>query len=110
MRARPPMTQNIKASDVRSNWSDVLNRVFHGEARVIVEKSGIPVAAVISTRDLERLTRFEAARAEAFRPLFETGDAFQDVPMEELEREVARALHEARRARRAEEEHASRVQ
>ena len=109
MRGRNPMTQTIKASEVRSNWSDVLNRVFRGETRVIVEKSGIPAVAIISARDLERLTMFEAARAEAFRPLFETGDAFQDVPMEELEREVARALQDARRARRAEEEHASRA-
>src|SRR5579859_5551335 len=92
MRARLPVTETIKASDVRANRSGVLNSVFRGERRVVVEKSGIPVAAVISTHDLERLTQLEAARYEAFKPIFETSEAFADVPAGELERQVARAI------------------
>jgi prevent-host-death family protein len=46
------MTQTIKTSEARQHWSRILNKVYKDEARVVVEKSGIPVAAVISTKDL----------------------------------------------------------
>ena len=90
------MNQTVKASEVRDNWSDVLNKVFRKQARFVVEKSGIPVAAIISTDDLERLKRFEEERARDFAILDEIGAAFKDVPAEELERETARAIAEAR--------------
>lgn len=41
-------------------------------------------------------------RAERFRLLDEIGEAFRDVPAEELEREVERALTEVRAERRIE--------
>jgi hypothetical protein len=34
--------------------------VFRGQARVLVEKSSIPIAAIISAADFERLIRLEA--------------------------------------------------
>ena len=48
------MTQVMKASEVRQQWSQLLNKVFRNQTRVLVEKSGIPVAAVISIDDLEK--------------------------------------------------------
>ena len=45
MPEREPMTQTLKASEARAQWSQLLNKVFRRQARVIVEKSGIPVAA-----------------------------------------------------------------
>jgi prevent-host-death family protein len=95
----------MKAADVRANWSDVVDQVFRGKTRVLVERSGVPVAAVISARDLERLNRLEAARRETFRPLFETAEAFKDIPAEELEQEVSRALEQVRAERRAKQAH-----
>ncbi|MBI2861445.1 MAG: type II toxin-antitoxin system Phd/YefM family antitoxin [Chloroflexi bacterium] len=97
MREREPMTQTIKASEARQNFSQLLNRVFLRETRVIVEKSGIPVAAIISTQDLERLNRLEAEQEQDFRALDATREAFKDVPAEEIERQVARALAAVRR-------------
>ena len=41
------MTQVMKASEARAQWSQLLNKVFRSQTRVVVEKSGIPVAAVI---------------------------------------------------------------
>ena len=98
------MTQTIKASDVRQQWSEVLNKVFRKETQVIVEKSGIPVAAIISTEDLARLHRLEAQRQKDFAILDEMRDAFKDVPPDELEREVANAVASVRQEHRKKEE------
>ena len=90
-----PFTQRMKASEVRKDWSQLINKVFRREARIIVEKSGIPVAAIISVADLERLTRLESELKERFKPLWNTWEAFKDVPPEEIEREVSRTIAEA---------------
>ncbi len=68
-----------------------------------MEKSGIPVAGIVSADDLRRLDRLDRERAERFKVLEEFGEAFKDVPAEELEREVARALAEVRAERRAQQ-------
>ncbi len=107
MREQQPMTQVIKASEARQRWSEILNGVFRGRTRVVVEKSGIPVAAVISARDLERLTQMEAQREEHFRALDGLREAFKDVPPEEIEREVAKAVAEVRKEPRQERANAT---
>lgn len=90
------MTQVMKASEVRQQWSQLLNKVFRDQTRVVVEKSGIPVAAVISAEDLERLSRLEEQRERNFAILDEIGEKFQDVPAEEIEREVSKTLKQVR--------------
>lgn len=90
------MTQTIKTSEARQHWSRILNKVYKDEARVVVEKSGIPVAAVISTKDFERLTQLEEQRAERFKVLDEIGAAVKDVPVEEIEQHVTQAIREVR--------------
>ncbi|MBI2267832.1 MAG: type II toxin-antitoxin system Phd/YefM family antitoxin [Candidatus Blackburnbacteria bacterium] len=91
----------MKASEARQQWSQLLNKVFRDQTRVIVEKSGIPVAAVISAEDLERLKRLEEQRAQHFKVLNRIGEAFKDVPEEEIDHEVVRAVSEVRIKRRA---------
>ena len=103
MRDRIPMTQTLNATTVRQAWSQLLNKVYRRETRVIVEKSGIPVAALVSLEDLERLQRYEEQRAKDFAILDEMGTAFKDVPPEDLEREVAKALAEVRAEHRRQE-------
>ncbi|MBM2826260.1 MAG: Antitoxin [Dehalococcoidia bacterium] len=102
MPEREPMTQTIKASEARQQFSQLLNKVFRRETRVIVEKSGIPVAAIISAEDLKRLNQLEAEREEYFKALDATRETFKDVPAQEIEREVSRALAEVRRKSRKE--------
>src|SRR5690242_18166393 len=99
MAADAPTIQTIKATEARQHWSELLNKVFRRDARVIVEKSGIPVAAIISVQELERFERLEAERAARFKALDESQAAFTDVPNEELDREINRAVSAARRAR-----------
>src|SRR5215212_4617030 len=100
MSEREPTIQTLAASQVRQQWSELINQVFRGESRILVEKSGLPVAAIISADDLERFLRLEEARRREFQPLEETWAAFADVPDDELEKEIDRAVSEIRRARR----------
>lgn len=98
-----PTTETMKISEVKQQLNRLVNRVYHHETRVMVEKSGIPVAGIVSAEDLRRLDRLDRERAERFKVLEEFGEAFKDVPAEELEREVARALAEVRAERRAQQ-------
>jgi prevent-host-death family protein len=52
-------TRAIKLTEARSTFRALVNDVYRTHDRVIVEKSGIPVAAIVSVADLERLDRFE---------------------------------------------------
>jgi prevent-host-death family protein len=96
-----PMTETMKISDVKQQFNRLVNRVYRHETRVMVEKSGIPVAGIVSADDLRRLDRLDRERAERFKILEEFGEAFKDVPADELEQEVAQALAAVRAARRA---------
>lgn len=86
----------MKASQVRQQWSQLLNRVYKSQDRIIVEKSGIPVAAVISAADLERITNLEDQRGEDFAFLDKIAKKFEDIPTKEIEHEVNKALSEVR--------------
>lgn len=96
-----PAAETLKASEVRQQWREVVNKVARKEARVVVEKNGVPVAAIVSADDLARLQQFNADREQAFAALERVGAAFNDVPLEELEREVAKAIAEVRAENRA---------
>ena len=104
MREQQPMTQTMKVSDVKSQLNSLVNRVYRKETRVLVEKSGIPVAAIVSTADLERLRRLDEERARDFALLDELAAPFAGVPTGEVEREGAKALSEVRAEMCAERE------
>lgn len=96
MTDRKPITQTMTASETRQHFSSVVNRVFRGEERIIVERSGIPVAAIISAAELKRFDAYERHREADFAIIDEMRAAFKDVPPEEIEREAAKAVAEAR--------------
>ncbi len=102
MGERQPVTETMKISEVRGQLNTLVNRVYRKETRVLVEKSGIPVAALVSTDDLQRLNQLDAEREVDFAVIDEMRTAFKDVPPEEIEREAARALAEVRAEIRAE--------
>ena len=107
MREAEPMTHTMNVTTVRENWSKVINAVFRRQQRVVLEKAGIPVAALVSPQDLERLRRYDAEREADFAVIDRLRAAFHDVPDEELERELARAQAEARAELRVEREQAT---
>jgi prevent-host-death family protein len=98
-----PMTKIMQASQVREQWSSVINGVYKGETRILVEKSGIPVVGVVSAADLERLQRLDEEQAADLATLERISrKAFAGVPPEEVEREVDKAVAEVRAEMRAE--------
>lgn len=103
MGIRQPVTRTMKITEVKTQLNSLVNTVYRHEARVVVEKAGIPVAALVSTEDLWRLDRLDRERAESFRILDEMGAAFVGVSEEEIERETAKALAEVRADMRAEQ-------
>lgn len=57
---RLPVKKTVGATEARNNLGNLLNRVHRGDEHVVIEKVGIPVAAVISIDDYERYRRFVA--------------------------------------------------
>ncbi len=107
MATHPMITETMTFTDARQQLSRVVNRVARRETRVLLEKSGVPVAALVSPDDLRRLTELDAARDERFAAMRAFSQAFIDVPDDELERELARAQAAARAKLRAEREAAA---
>ena len=93
------MTQTLKSSDVRSNWSKLLNQVFRGKTEVVVEKSGIPVAAIVSAQDYQKLQQVKRARARDFAVIDRMRAAFYDQTDEEIKKNVNKAVQEVRKER-----------
>jgi prevent-host-death family protein len=50
---------NISIAEVRNNLADALNRAAYSGERVILERRGKPVAALVSMEDLKLLERLE---------------------------------------------------
>ena len=94
-----PMTQTMKASQAQNEWSRVLNQVSRRETRVVVEVDGIPMAAIVSTQDLERLQQLEQQRQRDLATLRASQEGFKGEPVDEVERQIAQALAEVRAER-----------
>jgi len=89
-------TRAIKLTEARSTFSALVNDVYRTHDRVIVEKSGIPVAAIVSVADLERLRRDDDERAAGIALLERFAKQFEQYSAEELESEVTKAIAEVR--------------
>lgn len=96
-------TQTMKISEVRGQLNSLVNQVYRRETRVVVEKSGIPVAGIVSVDDLKRLDQLDKQHEADLALVDELRNAFQDVPDEEIERETDRALNRARDEMRSEQ-------
>lgn len=57
--ARKETTPTLSASEARSNFNDLVNRVQYGGERVTVTRQGKPAVVMISVTDLELLERLE---------------------------------------------------
>jgi prevent-host-death family protein len=94
-------TDTMKMTDAKQQFSRVVSDVFRTHKRVLVEKGGIPVAAIVTAEDLERLNQLDAEWDADFAVLDEIGGAFADADPDEIERETAAALADVRSERRA---------
>src|SRR5205814_730691 len=93
---REAMTQVMKASDARQEWSSVRKQVAHGQKRFIVEQSGVPIAAIISAGDLERFSVLEAERDGHFEALDRIRAKNADKDPDEVLRDVTEVVEEVR--------------
>ncbi len=98
MREQEPMTQTMKISDVKTKLSSLVNEIYRKEKRILVEKAGIPVAAIISAEDLARFAQLEQEREQRFAVIDRVRDAFAGVPAEEIEAETDRIIARNRAA------------
>ena len=107
MTEQTPKTQTMKISEVKSRLSSLVNQVSRQETRILVEKAGIPIAALVSIDDLRQLALLDEERAERWRVLEAMRAPFRGVPAEEIERETAKAVAEVRAEMEAEREAAA---
>ena len=96
MREREPMTQTMKISAVKNKLSSIVNEVYRKETRVLVERAGIPVAALVSVDDLDRLQQLDREWDAGTSAIERFSKAFADVPVDELEAQIARIIAEGR--------------
>ncbi len=98
--ARSMRTRRIAAAAARQNLSRLLTDVRRDEEPVIIEKGGVPVAAMVPLSMLERDRRWTAERSERVALLERLRRPFRETPTAEIEREAAAAVTAARRPRR----------
>ena len=98
----PPSTTHMGISDARARLTSVVNEVYRGETRVVVERSGIAVAAFVSPADLAKLVDLDRRESRLFELIREMERAFVDVPEEELIRQAALSIAEVREEMAAE--------
>ncbi|MCA9879080.1 MAG: type II toxin-antitoxin system prevent-host-death family antitoxin [Thermomicrobiales bacterium] len=100
MSATLPTTETMKISDVKPQLNSLVNRVYRREARILVEKSGIPVAGIVSPRDMQRLEELDRQREAHIKAIDTFAAGFADLTPEEIEQETARAIAEVRAEQR----------
>ncbi len=99
MPERTSLTRTLNVTTARQNFSQLLNQVYRRRIHLVIEKSGIPVAAVIPADDLERYHRWEEERRERFAVIHQAQAAFAGTPPDEIEREIAAAIAAVRAER-----------
>ncbi len=99
-----PVPHTMTSSAVRDDWSRVVDQVHQKKTQILVEKNGVPVAAIIAAEDFGRLSRQAAAWDEPFQVLDRMREAFRGLPNEEIEREVSKTVKLARAKLRKERE------
>ena len=104
MGKREPTTRTMKISEVKNQLSSLVNAVYRKETRVLVEKSGIPAAALVSAEDLARLEQLDKEWAEGTRALERFSEAFGDIPAAKAEADVACIIAAHRQQSRAKAE------
>jgi len=95
----------MSASNARQHFAGMVNEIVQEGTRVVIEKNGAPVAAVVPMIDLIRLRSLDERNRELLDTLAWIGEPFRDVPPEEVEAETARILAEIREERRLAREH-----
>ena len=87
------MKRRVNALEARRRLGELLEGVYYRGDEVIIERAGKPMAVVIP---MARYESVERSRDRLFELIDENWAKNKDVPYEEIEREVAEAVREAR--------------
>ena len=105
------MLRIIPATQAKNTFGEVIKRVYEENECQIIERSGIPIAAIVSMSDLERLypeklkelpkVAMSAKRQRAWQKLMVLLDkpGSEQFSEEEVEVDVQKAIEEVRHAR-----------
>lgn len=93
------LARTVTASDARQHFAELVNRVHQTRTPVVIKKSGVAVAAIVSMEDLDALRQSSEARRRAFETLDALSMRFAGVDAETLDRESARAIRQVRAAK-----------
>lgn len=94
MRTAHPPTQviDLDRESPESTLTHVVKQVSRSEARILVELQGVPVAAIISAAELQRLSEFDREQDEQFSVIDRVRTVFAGIPDDEIEAETDRIL------------------
>lgn len=101
MRDYKPVTQTMDIGEIEDSLATVVTSVSRNDARVVVERHGQPVAAIISIEDLRRFAELQKAKEDELAVFDRIEAAFADVPAEEIEAAADRAIARVRASARA---------
>jgi prevent-host-death family protein len=83
------MAETKRISEARGEFSDLVNRAAYKHERVLLTRHGKPVAAIISTDDLELLEALEDRDdLEAARAALADPDNQKQIPWEQVKAEL----------------------
>jgi hypothetical protein len=104
MATHEPPVRSLDVDEVTRTLPETLVTVSRKQERIIIEKDGTPVAAIVSLQDLKQLARLDAEREERFKVFDRIGAAFAHETEEESERLALLALAEVREEMQRERE------
>ncbi|MBL7081301.1 MAG: type II toxin-antitoxin system Phd/YefM family antitoxin [Candidatus Omnitrophica bacterium] len=90
------MTKTIPAVEARIHFGEIMKRAFKKGERFIVEKSGIPMIAILSANEY---MQFIQEREEQFQIIDRIKARLPDIPAEEVENDVRHAVQAIRKQR-----------
>lgn len=96
-----PALQTMNLADAQAALPDLAGAVGRREARVVLEQDGVPVAVLMSLRDLELILDRQRRWQGLLDSQREMAAGFADVSAEEAEAEIDRIFREMRAADRA---------
>lgn len=101
MLGRKPKTERMSVPDAEGRLGGLIRDVSQDDARVLVEKDGVPVAGIVPIADMRRLARLDEQDREASEILETIRSRFDDVSAEEIERQTERIMAEIKAENRA---------
>ncbi len=89
------MIRHIGSREARNNFAQLIGEIHYGRQTVIVKRSGRPMVAVMPIQEYQLIVSEREAR---FQALDDIRSRMPDMPVEEVEKDVAEAIAATRAA------------